>query len=346
MLQEGWRSPWGADADHIKSRADIDVFVATGYKFFTFDPGDHVDDAAEADSAERLRAKTLALPWEALRSSPQALYSDYLEQSFDIEGRSLTFDESSLLRAAVKYGHSIAHAAGLYAYLAGKIGSQPFEVEISVDETATPTTIHEHFFFARELQRLSVEWVSLAPRFVGLLAKGVDYIGDLEAFAADVQAQAAVARALGPYKLSLHSGSDKFSVYAPAYQATHGYLHVKTAGTSYLEALRVLATVEPGFFRQVLELARARFIEDKKSYILYVQPEKVPPAAALTDEELPGLLEEVNARQVLHVTYGSVLERHGETLKSVLFTHEGAYYARLSAHFERHFDAFHSSPGA
>ena len=82
-----------------------------------------------------------------------------------------------------------------------------------MDETDTPTTHAEHIFVASELRRLGVRWASLAPRFVGRFEKGVDYIGDLAAFDADMRVHAAIARAFGPYKISLHSGSDKFSIY-------------------------------------------------------------------------------------------------------------------------------------
>ena len=91
----------------------------------------------------------------------------------------------------------------------------------------------------------AVSWTGLAPRFPGRFEKGVDYIGDVDAFEADVAIHAAIARQFGPYKLSIHSGSDKFSIYGIAASQTEGLLHVKTAGTSYLEALRVVALRSP-----------------------------------------------------------------------------------------------------
>jgi len=68
-------------------------------------------------------------------------------------------------------------------------------------------------------------WVSLAPRYVGSFEKGIDYVGDLAAFEADFAGHAAIARALGPYKLSLHTGSDKFRIYDIAARPTEGLLH-------------------------------------------------------------------------------------------------------------------------
>ena len=168
--------------------------------------------------------------------------------TFDLGNFRLALEREQVLRAAVKYGAAVAHVTRLYRHLESK--GIPFELEVSVDETETPTTHAEHIYVASELQRLGVHWVSLAPRFVGRFEKGVDYIGDLDALAADLAGHAAVARALGPYKLSLHSGSDKFSVYPLAAAAAGGPagpgVHLKTAGTSLLEGLRTLAQVEAG----------------------------------------------------------------------------------------------------
>ncbi len=150
----------------------------------------------------------------------------------------------TLARAAAKYGRAIAHSATMYRHLAVAMGGRAYELEVSVDETETPTSPLEHFFVANELRRLGVQWVSLAPRYIGQFEKGVDYIGDLEAFDVELAKHAAIARVLGPYKLSIHSGSDKFSVY-PIFARHAGELvHLKTAGTSYLEALRAIARVD------------------------------------------------------------------------------------------------------
>ncbi len=159
----------------------------------------------------------------------------------------IVFDEHTLLKAAVKYGRAIAFVAGMYRHLQKAAGKQPFELEVSVDETEQPTSHAEHVYIASELTRLGVQWVSLAPRYVGRFEKGVDYIGDLPAFEADFAGHAAIARHFGPYKLSLHSGSDKFSIYPIAARLSRGLVHLKTAGTSYLEALRTIACHRPGF---------------------------------------------------------------------------------------------------
>jgi hypothetical protein len=161
-----------------------------------------------------------------------------------------------------------------------------------------------------------------------------------------LEVHAAIARALGPYKLSLHSGSDKFSLYTLFMVATRGLAHLKTAGTSYLEALRVAARVEPGFFRQVYRLALQRYPEDRRTYHVSAALESLPPVDSLPDERLPELLEHFHARQALHVTFGSALAAHGQQLKVLLQQHEELYAQVLERHFIRHLKPFSRSASA
>lgn len=339
-FQEGWRQPWGADADHLKSYDDADMFIPLEYSFYTVDPGAHVDNEAHTAPVEVLEEKLQALPWDELEDSPDALRARYLDQTFAVESYNLTFDEESLLRAATKYGRAILHTADMYRYLVEQMGDRPFEFEVSVDETDTPTSPQEHFFIASELKRLGVEWVSLAPRYVGRFEKGTDYIGDLETFEEDFARHAAIARVLGPYKLSLHSGSDKFSIYPIATRRAGRLIHLKTSGTSYVEALRVIAHIDPDLFREILAFARERYPEDRKGYHVSAEVERVPAPDELEDEELPGVLDTFDGREVLHVTYGSVFDRFGNRLHAPLKENEEAYYETLVAHFERHLCPF------
>jgi hypothetical protein len=338
IFQEGWRQPWGADADHLKMTEDIDLCVAAGYTFFTIDPGDHVDNEAHTAPLEVLKGKIHALPWDELEDTPEELHTRYLNRRFEVEDLALEFDQTTLARAAAKYGRAIAHTVRMYRHLAAQTGN--FELEMSVDETETPTSIEEHFFIASELKRLGVQWVSLAPRYVGRFEKGVDYIGDLKVFEAQITRHAAIARVLGPYKLSIHSGSDKFSIYPIFARHARGLVHLKTAGTSYLEALRMVARVEPALFREILTLARERYATDRATYHFSAQLTKVPAPEALSDADLPGLLEQFDARQVLHMTFGSVLDRFGDQLLTALQEHEEAYYRMLESHFKRHLEPF------
>lgn len=338
VFQEGWRDLWGADADHLKTTEDVDLCVAAGYTFYTIDPGDHVDNDAHTASLAVLQAKLQALPWPVLEDSLAALHERYLDRPFEVEGLVLHFDEIALARAAAKYGRAIAHTVGMYRHLRAQL--EDFELEMSVDETDTPTSVGEHFFIARELDRLGVQWVSLAPRYIGRFEKGVDYIGDLAEFESYLARHAAIARVLGPYKLSIHSGSDKFSIYPIIAHHTRGLVHLKTAGTSYLEGLRTIALVDPAFFREILALAIVRFPEDRATYHVSAQVANVPAPDTLVDADLPGVLDQFDAREVLHVTFGSVLDRHGARLLAGLRAHEDAHYGMLDAHFLRHLSPF------
>ena len=176
IFQEGWRAGVGADADHLKTTADIDLCAAAGYTFFTIDPGAHVDPAADTDDEAAIRAKYAGLPWPDLATTAHDLQVAYVGKRIEVEDRSLILDEETLQRAAVKYGRAVAHVASLYRHLASISPAGGFELEVSVDETDTPTSHAEHLFIARELRRLGVRWVSLAPRYVGSFEKGVDYI--------------------------------------------------------------------------------------------------------------------------------------------------------------------------
>jgi tagaturonate epimerase len=336
-FQSGWRSPVGADADHLKTPEDIDVTVAAGFSFFTIDPGTYVDNEADEAPVAAVRRKVDGLPWAELESGSGGLRG-YVGQRVALEDREISLDEEAVMRAAAKYGAAIAHVARMYRHLAGK--GVPFELEISVDETETPTTHQEHIFFVHELRRLGVQWVSLAPRYTGRFEKGVDYIGDLDTLRADLAGHAAIARVLGPYKLSLHSGSDKFSVYPIIAEVAGGLVHLKTAGTSYLEALRVVARLDPAFFREILGFARAHYVEDRVSYHVSAELSKVPSPETLADQRLPDLLEDFDARQMLHVTFGSALAEFRPRLFELLRAHEEAYTETIARHFVHHLEPF------
>lgn len=349
VFQEGWDGDFGADADHLKTPDDVASCAAVGYTMFTIDPGDHVDNEADAADVPTLRARLEQVPWTALRTWWRALEQRYSGKSWRMEpGVVVEFDDDRLARAVVKYGRAIAHTALMSEHVRDQMQGRAFELEMSVDETEAPTTPEEHFFIAQELQRLGVEWVSLAPRFVGSFQKGIDYIGDLKEFERSFAAHAAIARRVGPYKLSLHSGSDKFSIYGIAARCTEGLLHVKTAGTSYLEALRVTAREAPDLFREILGFAKGRFERDRVTYPMAPALDRVPDPDALADGQLPGLLDQPDARQVLHVTFGSVLTARAEDgehrlrdrLLGVLDAHEEAYYRALEEHFGRHLEAY------
>jgi hypothetical protein len=341
VFQEGWQNGFGADADHLKIPEDIDACLAAGYTFFTIDPGAYVDNRAEYASVGELRELS-----DRLSANLQPRASGLLGKTFDFEGILVTFSEAVLLKTVVKYGRAIAHVASMFNHLVNAAGGQPFELEVSVDETDQPTSHAEHLYIAKELKRLGVKWGSLAPRFVGKFEKGVDYIGNLADFETCIAGHAAVARQLGPYKLSLHSGSDKFSIYPAAMRQTRGLVHLKTAGTSYLEALRTISTLDSDLFREIYIFARQQYETDKTSYHVSAKLSRAPDPGNV--KNWPALLDQFDAREILHVTFGSVLTdkmtsghwHFRERFMELLRSHPEAYASALEKHFDRHLTPF------
>ncbi len=351
MRAAGWTDASGADADHLKTRADVDATAAAGFVFFTIDPSGDVDGKADNYDEAALREK-----FEAVRGEIDWV-DRYLGKKIALEtGTTIELNEEAVLRAAVKYGRALNAGISLADYIreVQERAGRPHEIELSVDETDQPTTLAEHYIIAEQCRSRGMRLVSLAPRFIGELEKGVDYIGDVEALERSLRDHAAIAQLLGPYKLSLHSGSDKISMYTAFARASRGLFHVKTAGTSYLEALRVAARCEPSFFRELCDFARGRYDEDRATYHVHATLAMVPPPADVADAvELERLYlerwEDVPAgrgftapgRQILHCTFGSVLTHpeHGPALRACLEAHAKTYREVLALHFGRHLDA-------
>ena len=166
----------------------------------------------------------------------------------------------------------------------------------------------------------------------------------MQVFEDDIAVHAAIARTLGPYKISLHSGSDKYSIYKAAARQTAGLVHLKTAGTSYLEALRTVAERDSDLMREIYAFARERYLEDRASYHIFAELDRAPAIASLFPEKLPALLEHFDARKILHVTFGSVLTARASTgqwrfygrLMKVLQMHEDVYTSHVHMHFLQH----------
>jgi hypothetical protein len=335
-FQAGWTTPVGADADHLEELDDIDDTAAAGFVFFTLDPKAKVDPEAEHADPASVKAKVEALDWPGLDSDLAAFLQRYAGRRIELEHDAVELDEASVLRAMAKYGPSLAHAMAMYRRLMEK--GFDCEVEFAVDETDYPTKPAEHVVVVSELKRLGMEFISFAPRFVGRFEKGVEYIGDLDELRRDFEIHAQLARALGPYKLSLHSGSDKFSTYPLIAEATRGVVHLKTAGTSWAEALRVIARNDADLMRRILALALDSFEANRKSYHLSCDPARIPTDP--TDDEVSRLLDVADSRQVLHVGYGAILEEFGSQMYRVWNDHEEQLYGIIADHFVPHLAPF------
>ncbi len=319
LAEVGWKQPWGADADHLKLPEHVDYTAAAGFCFFTIDPSAHV------------RKGTLTSELESL----------YIGKKFDVPGvATAQFDRASLQRAVVKYGAALEHIAVMGRYIAKTMGTRPFEIEISVDETGEPTSVLEHLFIAMELKRHKVpNVVGVALRFIGDFEKGIDYKGDVKKFEKALVQHAAISKHCGPYKISVHSGSDKFGVYPIFGRVCGDLLHVKTAGTSYLEALRVVARKDTKLFIEIIEFCRGRFGIDRQSYRISTTSSQVallPQYAGDRDEEI--FLEKIAGRQLLHVTFGEVLTdtRFKPRILDVLQRNAELHAELLERHLTKH----------
>lgn len=345
VFEEGYKDGFVADADHLKTIEDVKDAAQAGFTMFTCDPSDYVNGRATS-----LQSGDLRREFEALEEADKLLRR-YAGQEFKITdpeigySSCLTFSKEGLMKAAVKYYRAIKHAAEMFHTIRARVKGE-FDYEVSIDETEDPTTPLEHIFIANELNQLGVKFTSLALRFVGDFQKGVDYIGNINELEEQIKAHAAIARTLGPYKLSLHSGSDKFSVYPLIRKYTGSLYHIKTSGTSYLEAMRLIAMVNPKLYRRIHGFALTRFAEDRRSYHVTMNLSAVPNIDDIPDDSLPELLNQGGTRQLLHITYGSVLTwRDGkgdylfkEELMRTLREHEKEYYELLERHFAKHLD--------
>ncbi|NMB80942.1 MAG: hypothetical protein GYA14_03910 [Ignavibacteria bacterium] len=349
VFQEGYKNGFGSDADHLKNTDDIDLMLNAGFTMFTFDPSEHVDNNADNYSEQELYKIASNLPWNDLKDSFPNAEKRYADKTFSItENFSINVTVNDFLRAYTKYGKAIAHIKKLFDYLASKTSTDKFEIEVSVDETESVTSPFEHFFFANELNRLNVKFISLAPRFIGDFEKGIDYKGSLDIFKSEYVKHLAITKYFGNYKISLHSGSDKFSVYRVIGSLKEAYTHVKTAGTSYLEALKVVAAKQPDLFRELLDFSRNLYETEKKSYHVSADIRKVPPAKELSNEQLIALFDSNDARQVLHVTFGRVLTDKNpdgsflfkDKILQCLIENEETHYDFLIKHFHKHLEPF------
>ena len=343
-----WTGLWGADADHHKTPEDVRRSAAAGFTFFTIDPSAFVvneaDRMTESELSSAVQRQFDDGVWDSLAWDQQ-----YLGKAFDADSLSLQFTREQLWRAAVKYGRAIHHTAKVAAAIQESCDGRPFEIEVSVDETESITSPLDHLFVGLELRRRGVpNVVSVAPRFIGEFEKGIVYRGDFKKFERQLSEHVTVARFCGPYKISVHSGSDKFSIYPVIGRVCGDLLHLKTAGTSYLEALRVVARTNPALFSEICAFCRGRFDADRKSYHISTTQAEIdalrPFARGAADETL--YLDERVGRQLLHVTFGSVLT-HGADIQGRRFKtgiigalekNPDLHLEFLEKHFDRHLE--------
>ena len=333
VFQEGFERGYGADGDHLKTLDDIDVALDAGMPMITLDLTEVMHPEPANWSEDKIDSEFDKLD----DSIAQHVLEKYAGKTFKLANSTVVFESLEAKKCALMYWGALEFTKEVDEHLGEKRGDQ-YDLEVSIDETTTPTLPSHHLFIASELQLRGVSVNSLAPRFIGQFQKGIDYIGKVEEFDTQFQVHCDIARAYGNYKVSIHSGSDKFSVYPSIGKFTQLRLHLKTAGTSWLEAVRVIAQTNPALFRTMLKKAFEYFPEATKLYYVTTDLDAIKELSAVSDRDLPEYLEEVNARQLLHITYGGLLndpEVRPEFFRT-LNEHETEHYAALEKHLGKH----------
>ena len=338
VFREDFQKGYGADGDHLKTDAEVEYALGEGYTMLTLDCSEHIRNDVAGMTAAQV---------EAAYEPNRELEAIYRGKTFSVEGTDVTFGEEEFKRTCLVYCKAIDHAVAIYRkHVEGK----PVDFEVSIDETATPTTPAQHYFVANELTRRGVKIATVAPRFCGEFQKGIDYIGDLAQFEREMAAHAAIARTFG-YKLSIHSGSDKFSTFPIIGRLTEGKFHLKTAGTNWLEAMRVVAKADPALYREIHAYALdTAFAEARKYYHVTTDLGKIPKLDAVADAGLEKLFDQNDARQLIHITYGLILTakdasgatRFRDRLFRLWREHDEEYACRLETHIGRHLELLYS----
>lgn len=341
----GWEGNYYIDADHINME-NVDLFV-DHCNFFTIDVAHFIgQDAAQDEKDEFVKH-----------------HSKYVGK-LSIPGISEGFEVTPefLDKVAAIYLLAIKEVKTIYDHIAAKKGVDNFIPEVSMDECEIAQSPLELFFILAELKRLGVEIQTIAPKFTGLFAKGVDYIGDVEQFAKEFEQDVAVTqfaiKELGlpaTLKLSVHSGSDKFAIYPAMKQAIQKFdagIHVKTAGTTWLE--EVIGLAQAGgegldIAKDIYSKAMDRYDELTGPYetVLKIEKDKLPSieevnawtgeqyVCALThDQSCPTF--NPSFRQVIHVGYKIAVEM-GERYTKALGTYRETIEKNVHYNlYERH----------
>ena len=319
----GWDKGWHVDADHINMDT-VDKYLVCS-DFFTIDVADFIGQTPEGDAVARFVEK----------------HSELIG-SVTIEGIDAPFDISReyVEEVAGKYLRAVAEAGTIYRHI--ESNKDDFIAEVSMDETDAPQTPPELLIILAALSDEGVQLQTIAPKFTGRFNKGVDYVGDLPQFEKEFNDDLAViAHAIAKYglpanlKLSVHSGSDKFSIYpiiGAAIRRTGAGVHVKTAGTTWLEELIGLA--EAG--GDGLELAKeiyAKALENVDAMcepyasVIDIDSEKLP-----TADEVAGWSGDQYANALRHVQEHPEFNQHFRQLLHIAFklaAKEGVRYTDL-----------------
>jgi len=333
VFQEGFERGYGADGDHLKTLKDIDVALEAKMPMITLDLTEVMHPQPASWSAAKIDTEFERLD----EGSSTALLDRYADRTFRLANSTIVFDRTEVKRCALMYSRALDFSRDVDRHLKER-RPNGYDLEISIDETTAPTLPSHHLFIASELERRGVAVNSLAPRFIGEFQKGIDYIGEVAEFERQFIVHCDIARAYGGYKISIHSGSDKFSVYPAIGTHTGMRLHLKTAGTSWLVAVEVIARTNPVLFRKMLSKAFGYFPEATKLYHVTTDLKAIRSAAEVPDGRLEEFVREPNSRQLLHITYGGLLNDSEirEEFFATLRRFEELHYDAVQQHMEKH----------
>jgi hypothetical protein len=340
----GWKGAYYVDADHISLKT-VDPFIQAS-NFYTIDVADYTGKPADPDTIE-------SFVKEVGRSA-----------GFSIPGieQPLAVSNGDLRAAASKFLLAVQEAGRIYRYIETKKGRDNFVTEVSVDETDTPQNPVELLLILAMIAREGIPAQTVAPKFTGRFNKGVEYVGDIaqfeKEFAEDLSVIAFAIREFRlpeTVKLSVHSGSDKFWLYPiinRLIKKQDAGLHVKTAGTTWLEEIKGLA--ESGgeglaIAKEIYAQSYERFTELTAPYsaVIDVDRGKLPSAKAVaewTSAEYVSALQHVqscpeynpNLRQLLHVGF-KIAAEIGNRFTDALEANETIIGRNVTENlFERH----------
>jgi len=341
----GWNQPYHVDADHVRLET-VDRFLPHS-DFFTIDVADSIGKPAEASAIEAFVGRHSELIGRIVIPG--------IERPFETS-------RTQLAAMAGKYFLAVQEAGKLYRQIASQKGEANFITEVSMDETDTPQTPQELLMILAALADESIPLQSIAPKFTGRFNKGVDYSGDLAQFEQEFGADlAVVAWSVKQYslpaslKLSVHSGSDKFSLYASIRRLLRRFdagLHLKTAGTTWLEELIGLAEAGGSglvLAKEIYAEALSHVDELCAPYatVIDIDRKKLASADAVrgwnSDQYVSALRHEQknraynpHVRQLLHVGY-KIAAKMGTRYLDALNTHEAAVARNVTENlYKRH----------
>ena len=346
VFQENYQEGYGADGDHLKSLQDVKNALDAGVSMITLDLPEKINPEALHQPKEWIDRK---FKEEIDEGDGKVIFHLFLGKEFVLKGPeeqfSIQFDEENVKRNTLLFYRALDFTEEIYEWIRFRRGNQgPVDFEISMDETPFPTSSENHFFFALELSHRGVHIQSLAPRFIGEFQKGIDFRGDREAFRRQFCQHVLIAQDYGNYKISIHSGSDKFSIFSDLGGLSKGFLHFKTAGTSWLEAMRFIAIGNPSLYREMHSFALSKFKEASKRYHARTDLNRIPNLEGLSDEEFPALLDQEDSRQLFHITYGYLLNAKNKAgnnifkdrLYQTLIQYEEDYWSVLEKHLGKY----------